>query len=495
MANSASLHLFELITSMTRSEKRYFKIYVRTHSSKHVEDYVSLFSMVEAQEEYDEAELTRKMDKLGSKQRFAVMKHRLFEKVVDALESFQRTSNEEMGIRHELNRAQVLLNRGMTRAAESILRKAQKKAAAIEAHELILTAETLLLRAGVVLEEETHSASYLTEQIKEEHDLIHIRTNLFQSIQNQGRVRTEVGIDTSMVQERFAQTLEDKDSALRSQYLAHHGMSALLFARNEIDESLEEVKHCMSMLKEHEHIKKEFPLALIDLLANSCYINLRQHKVEQAYGHIQELLSLEVEDLSERERIRYSGALIQSLLFYLNREEDINMSNRLEIELRNYEKDRWEYSAGIRAGIDYGLGLLRHRQGRRGDGLRSLNRILNDGEIHRDTDVYHRTLVLTTVLHIESGDKEWMAHSARALKRYLNPRGLMNGVETILLDYVADHRRSRSEEGQERALRQFIIRLRSIRKDSLERQSFEYFDFLQWAEDQLGEEDHSSMVA
>ncbi len=102
---------------------------------------------------------------------------------------------------------------------------------------------------------------------------------------------------------------------------------------------------------------------------------------------------------------------------------------------------------------------------------------------------------MVTVLHAESGDREWMAHSARALKRYLKPRDLMRGVEGLLLDYISDFRRARSEEGEERAMRQFVHRLRTIRRQPIERVSFEHFDFLSWAEDQIGEDRPEGLVA
>ncbi|NNK81125.1 MAG: hypothetical protein HKO93_06480, partial [Flavobacteriales bacterium] len=73
MANSASLQLFDLVHSMTRSEKRYFKIYIRTHSSKHSDEYIQLFDMIDEQEEYDENALISTVKDQGSDQRFAVL--------------------------------------------------------------------------------------------------------------------------------------------------------------------------------------------------------------------------------------------------------------------------------------------------------------------------------------------------------------------------------------------------------------------------------------
>ena len=161
----------------------------------------------------------------------------------------------------------------------------------------------------------------------------------------------------------------------------------------------------------------------------------------------------------------------------------------------DYSDSRWEHPPLIRAGIDYGLGLYFHSCGDIGSALRSLNRVLNDGEVRRDEDIYHRTLVFITLLHAESGDRSWMVHSARALKRYLVPRNLLQGADALLLEYISDYRRARSEEGEDRAIERYAIGLREIRKNDEDRISFEHFDFLAWAEGHLKNQYQTNKVA
>ena len=87
MANKAHDHLHRLIRSMTKAEKRYFKV----HSGRHLSDgerrYHRLFDAIAAAEEYDEAAIIQRFSQEAFTHRFAITKRRLYETVLDSLEA------------------------------------------------------------------------------------------------------------------------------------------------------------------------------------------------------------------------------------------------------------------------------------------------------------------------------------------------------------------------------------------------------------------------
>jgi tetratricopeptide (TPR) repeat protein len=488
MANSASLQLHELISSMSRSEKRYFKLYIRTHASKHEQDYVELFQLVEQQDYYDEESVIVKLEKSGPIQRFAVLKHRLFEKILDALESYQRSKDEGMRLRHEINRANVLLKRGMHKVGLSVLCKVEEAALRIEAFETAIEARALYVRCEDIQGHDRRNnlkdIDQVLKSIKHEHELIELRNRLQLILREHGR--------TANGKEKLAQIevsvngiKSDSELSPKSAYLAEHVLALLKFAKTNILESLKHLKRCQEILEANSYLSEDMPLVHADIWANETYCHLMIHDIPAAKESLLKLLGIEREDLAAHLHIAHQGVVMQSLLFYLNRTGDEGLSQQLQANIDSYRKSRWDHAPLIRAGIDYGLGLYYHNFGDSGRALRCLNRVLNDGEVRRDEDIYHRTLVLITLLHAESGDRTWMVHSARALKRYLVPRNLLQGTDALLLEYISDYRRSRSEEGEYRALSRFAEGLRGIRKNDKDRIAFEHFDFLAWAEDHL----------
>ena len=129
MSQLASHNLYDLIRTMSRSEKRFFKVHIETHSSKHTASYKNLFDRMASQEEYDENALYEEFSDIG--QRFPVLKHRLFEKVLESLEVFSRKNDPILQLRNNLSRAHVLYSRGLTSLAEnhlqSIIQQAEQE--------------------------------------------------------------------------------------------------------------------------------------------------------------------------------------------------------------------------------------------------------------------------------------------------------------------------------------------------------------------------------
>ncbi len=57
MSNKASNSLHELIKSLNKSEKRYFKVFSSRHTIGEENSYIKLFDFIDKMDEYDEEEL------------------------------------------------------------------------------------------------------------------------------------------------------------------------------------------------------------------------------------------------------------------------------------------------------------------------------------------------------------------------------------------------------------------------------------------------------
>ena len=60
MSNKASNNLHELIKSLTKAEKRYFKVYASRHMSNSSSNYERLFDAIDRQTDYNEDLLLKK---------------------------------------------------------------------------------------------------------------------------------------------------------------------------------------------------------------------------------------------------------------------------------------------------------------------------------------------------------------------------------------------------------------------------------------------------
>lgn len=121
------LHLFTLISSLTKSEKRYFKLFNSTFEGKNKTN-LKLFNAIDKQKTYDEKALKKQFEEESFVKHFAVVKSNLFNSILKSL----RFYNENLDVHKKLNQHndnfRILLKKGLLDMAKIQLDKGMKLA-------------------------------------------------------------------------------------------------------------------------------------------------------------------------------------------------------------------------------------------------------------------------------------------------------------------------------------------------------------------------------
>lgn len=177
MKPSAELH--ELIHSLSRSEKRYFKIYAARHTIGPVNNYTRLFDAIEAQEQYDEARIKQAFAGETFIRHLPSEKHYLYHQVVDSLNAFNREKSFLARYSSTLTTIEILYNRGLFAHCRKLIRKAKKEAYSLEKYSILL----ILIHWETVLYIDSEDDRGLSANIAEELRLIEalrLQTRLMQ---------------------------------------------------------------------------------------------------------------------------------------------------------------------------------------------------------------------------------------------------------------------------------------------------------------------------
>ena len=129
--------LFDLIRSLTKNEKGYFKKFSLAYSQKEDSNqYIQLFDAIDRQKEYDEDPLIEKFAKGNKKFNFSAAKNFLYDRILRSLESYHagRVSGE---IRSYMNQVEILMQKLLHHQAEKLLEKAELLAIKHEMDELM----------------------------------------------------------------------------------------------------------------------------------------------------------------------------------------------------------------------------------------------------------------------------------------------------------------------------------------------------------------------
>jgi hypothetical protein len=138
MSNKASDHLFQLIKSLNRSEKRYFSLYASRHTIGEKNNYVVLFEAIDKQKEYDEESILKQFKKEPFVNKFSISKARLYDVIMDSLTAFHSSSSIDAELKRDLHCAEILYKKTLYEQCAKLLSSAKKIAMRYEKHSSLL---------------------------------------------------------------------------------------------------------------------------------------------------------------------------------------------------------------------------------------------------------------------------------------------------------------------------------------------------------------------
>ena len=128
--------LFELIQSMSKGEKRYFKVYTSKLKKKDI-TYIKIFDLIVTQPSYDKESFIKKIKNPKILKQLHVINNYLYHKILDSLEAYHQDRFVHLAIIKMLNQSFVLIKRGLYHQAATFLSRAKKQIIATEKYELI----------------------------------------------------------------------------------------------------------------------------------------------------------------------------------------------------------------------------------------------------------------------------------------------------------------------------------------------------------------------
>lgn len=159
MTNASKDSLFILIKSLSRSEKRQFKLYVNRLGVNADAKFLALFNLLDKMQEYKEGAILK--SKIVKKQQLSNLKAHLYRQILVSLRLNPVHQNIRIQIREQLDFATILYHKGLYKQSLKILDKAKSFAIAYEEKNIAYEITEL---------EKTIESQYITRDISERAD-------------------------------------------------------------------------------------------------------------------------------------------------------------------------------------------------------------------------------------------------------------------------------------------------------------------------------------
>lgn len=498
MSNKVSNHLFELIKSLNKSEKRYFKLFSSRHTIGEENGYLRLFDFIDKMDTYQEDLIFMHFKGQALLNKFSITKARLYNNILRSLDSFNANTSHDAQLFRSIHCADILYNKGLYKQCEKLLKSAEKQARKYERFNLLLEIKQKQKR---LIENELYTeikAAQITKMFEEEkavideirtyHELWNVKSLLFQEINMKGNIREEEEVlKLKSLVDRVANVDIAKYSK-KINYLFHHIHAAYYFSVNDLENSYVHLDANISLLEEDSTTFKNRPNVYFSLLTNIIYVSTRLKKYEEAQDFLGRL-----KNLSTRKQqrtldldIKYFSSSCSLELFLLIEKGDYHKAEQLVPQIEEAYRLYGDNINSLRkAYIDFKVGVIYLSLGEYSKALSWINKVLNESKIDQKQEIFCFAQLINLILHFELNNDRFLPYAINSTKRYLKNRNRIYAFEELFLKLITRMSKSDGFFDLEEKLIPIEQELVQLKEDPKEQVVFEYFDFLTWVQSKL----------
>ncbi len=491
--------LIQLIRSLTRAEKRHFRLFVRRNQASDDILFLKLFDFLDKHKEYDEALILRKLPDIKKRQ-LSNLKAHLYKQLLVSLRLVNANHNEDIQLREMIDYARVLYNKGLYRQSLDILDKAKQKAYAGLFYALALE----------IVEFEKHiEGQYITRSIEGRADELAAealrlqetidRINLFSNLSLQlyglylkmGYARNQN--DHELVRRFFQEHLPDIDF----QQLDFFGKAYYCQAHVWYYYITQEFAMCYRYAQKWLELFREEP-ELIRLYA-PMYLKGIHNLLNALFNTLQYQKFIEVlEELGRFPEV-YDITQVKNIegLFYLFKyihnikkhfmegtfSEGLNLIPGL---VRIIEEDTYNWDDHRILVFYYRIACLYFGSGDNESAIDYLNLIINQKNPDYREDIQCFARILNLIAHFELGNSQLVEYQVKSVYRFLSKMEDLHAVQREIFRFLRKTPRMQEEE-----LKSEFISLRNKlvehEDDPFERRPFLYLDIISWLESKIEE--------
>jgi len=213
MANFKSDPLFELIKSLTQTEKRHFRLFVKRSGNTDDVKFIKLFDAMEGMKTYDDKKILKRVSSI-KKSQFSNQKAHLYKQILASLRHYHIGQNIDIQLRENMDHAKVLYNKGFYQQALKMLGKT--KVVAQDTKHFTIALEVMefekLIESEYITRSIENRADELTKEVNitalkvtSAHQLSNLSLNLYSLFLKNGYARTAKEFDE--VKTHFEQNL------------------------------------------------------------------------------------------------------------------------------------------------------------------------------------------------------------------------------------------------------------------------------------------------
>ncbi len=427
--------LFQLICSLTKSEKRYFKLFVNKEKGHF--NYLKLFDAIAAQTEYDEAALRKQFEGETFIRQMHVTKNYLRKLILKSLRNFHTNLSKDAALKEALRNVEILYHKELYSHALEELKRAKKLASRYE----LLTGLAEAAHWERKLEQAVRPHAYPTfkEALRHEKEALNLLYNRhefwLEAVQTSELLLAGKPLPppaTALQHPENAHTLEAKTLFYNSLYLRHLNAGE--------SEKAEQALRTLLRLMEADKVRqKEEPGLYVSTLNNLVSFLVFNKAYKEALRLIQS-----AKDLYEDWRITSENrTLLKQIMRTYNIELEIYRDTRSFAEHASFiaaterflKINEQKLPKIYLSSFWFQLASIHFMAKNYSASLQSINRFLNARFKIDDPNLQVQARMLNLMIHLEQKNLMVLRYHVDSTRRFVKKVKDMQEFEKILLRF------------------------------------------------------------
>ncbi|MCW3085040.1 MAG: hypothetical protein JWP12_2406 [Bacteroidetes bacterium] len=498
MSKVKSDSLFLLIKAMTKSEKRFFKIYATRFNSDEDKKFIQLFDAIDKQKLHDEERIL-KLNKQLTPQQLSNLKANLYTQLMKCLRMCNTNKLKEIQLVELLDYARILYNKCLYKDCIRMLEKAKRMAVKADRSVMlleILELEKLTISKTLSANNEQRVSDIIqeAETVAESIKNINIFSNLSLKLNSyyvrSGFIKSKKDLDNVSAYFKNSLPAYSKDTlSFHEKLHLYASYVGYYFFIQDFKKGYEYAQKWVKLFEKNpvmiENELETYIKALNSLLVVQNKLYLYAEFVETQ----KKLIALKRnKNLVLTENINLN--LFKAIYVHeINRhfmlgefKSGTRIVGRLEAELNKFIPKLDKHSVLL---FYYKIACLYVGSGNYKMGIKWLNKIFNARESNFREDILSFARILLLVCHFELQNDDLVESNIRAAYRHFIKKGYLTAYQQYILAFLKYLFADSSERGLKKSFIQLKEQMQSLENNKFEKRAFMYFDIISWLESKI----------
>jgi len=513
--------LFELVKSLSISEKAYFRKFVRLHIKGEENNYVRLFEVVETMEYYDELAIKDGLGPENFPKQLHRVKNYLHHQILRSLRTYHAEANIEGQLKNTLRDVEILYSKGIypeckekLNTVKALAYKYEKLTGIIE----ILEWEIKLIPKDIGFEDQ---ANILHNLFHERKIILEKKLNLYQYELCFNKVYTLCKSNNKI---RESKQMEPWEKIMGQAIFKEESMALSFFAKVlfnfcwgvfyycsvQWENVIKVVERRQELLESRPDLLDDAPHQYINVLGNILTVQVNMATILRHGSAAHETKFHEIMNKLNRFGRSWSSALgsveienrvfvnsnIHELGFHINRgefEKAVRSSGKNQKRIKSLSG---KTGMASELAFFYYSAYAHFGHGEYKKALKHINHLLNNNYFSIRVDLQCFTRILNMLIHYELNNIFVLENSVLHTRRFIKNKGLLFKYEKNILSFFRKAALSKfnNKKAESKGLEALRDKLLEAKETAYSKNFDEYQHFMWWIESKLKSKPLSKII-